>query len=94
VSRERMAEGVAGGPFRDPAPADGFLHRPLHGGLVQVMAPSPTGLRIRMYASRWKHPLPGPLAAGIRVFPLERGGQHHPSGAGPQVLVVLIVHDL
>src|SRR5215510_4511795 len=94
VRGERVTEGVAARRFGDPRATDRVLDRALQNGLVQVVPSALSRHAIDINSRRRKHPLPGPLPACARVFPLEGVGQFHPSGTSFQVEPVLPPHPV
>jgi len=89
VGPERVAQRVAGGRLRDAGEAYGLLHGALQDGLVQVVATPLARHSVDVEAGGRKHPLPYPLAPGVRVLPGERPGQLHPAGSASQISIVL-----
>jgi hypothetical protein len=75
--------------LRDACPPDGFLDGALQHGLVQVMTAPLARHPVDVEAGGRKHPLPRPLATGVRVLPGERPGQLHPAGSPLQIGSVL-----
>ena len=68
VSREGVTQRVSGRAHRDPCTPHGVLDGPLHDRLVQMM-PSPLACHsVDVVARGRKHPLPGPLAARVRIL--------------------------
>ena len=92
MGRERVPESVASGGLRDPRAQDGFPHRALQDRLVQVMPPPLPGLGVYVDARGGEHPLPSPLATGVRILAPECVRQRHPAGAGGEVALVLAAH--
>jgi len=78
VRGERMTQGVARRSLRDARPPHRVLHGALKHGLVQVMPAALARLPVDVDARGRKHPLPRPLAAGVRILPGQR-----PRGAPP-----------
>ena len=68
VGGEGVAQRVTCRALGDSRVAHGVLDGALHDGLVKVMATALAGRSVEVEASSRKHPLPGPLAAGVRVF--------------------------
>jgi hypothetical protein len=56
---------------------------------VEVVAADLAGLPMLVGPGGGKHPLPGPLAAGVRVLAREGGGELDPAGAPAEVVAVL-----
>src|SRR5215510_1655053 len=72
MAGEAVSQGVAARRLRDPRAADRPLDRALHRCLVEVVAPLTPGRAIQVAPARREYPLPGPLAARIRVLASER----------------------
>jgi hypothetical protein len=68
VGRERVPKAVAGGGLREVRAERGRAHGPLQNRLVQMVAPDLRRIAIAVGAGRGEEPLPGPLAARVRVF--------------------------
>jgi len=94
VGRERVAESVARSALRDGRPLESLPHGALEDGFVQVVAPVLAGGALHVHAGGGEHPLPGPLAAGVRVLARESRRQLHPPRAVPKIVFVLLFHAL
>lgn len=80
---------MAGRGFRQAGFPNRPMDGPLHHGLVQVMPAALAARRVEIRPRRGEHPLPGPLAAGVRILPRQRMRQLHPAGTRVQVARVL-----
>src|SRR5688572_543255 len=89
VRREGVAKGVAGRALRDPGGEDGFLHRPLKRGLVQVVAIPQAAVEVACRAHRREHELPRPLARRARVLPTQRAWKGDEPAATGDIAQVL-----
>jgi hypothetical protein len=65
---KRVSEGMAAGLLGDSGLSHGSLHRLLHHARITVLL--------------GEHPLPSPLAVGIRLLASEGMGHQHPAAAG------------
>src|SRR5438477_110297 len=84
-----MAKGQARRSLRDARPPHRLLHSALKHGFVQVMPAALARLPVDVDARGWKHPLPRPLAAGVRVLPGQRPRELDPAGTVPEIGLVL-----
>jgi hypothetical protein len=73
MRRERVPQRMGSGALGEPRPAGGVLHRALQDGLVEVVAAALARYPVVVDARRRENPLPGPLPAGVRVLPEQRG---------------------
>src|SRR5207244_11777060 len=78
----------------DGPEATGLRECALHDGLVEMMAAALAGNSLDVEPSGRKHPLPGPLAAGVRILASQRPRQLDPACALPEVEVVLLLDDV
>jgi len=62
---------MAGGSLADAGRGYRLFDGALDRGLVQVMSEATTCIWVDSDAGRWKEPLPGPFARGVRVLSLE-----------------------
>src|SRR3989441_13184475 len=86
---ERVTKGGARRSLRDARPPHRLLHSALKHGFVQVMPAALARLPVDVDTRGRKHPLPRPLAAGVRVLPGQRPRELHPAGAVPEIGFVL-----
>jgi hypothetical protein len=78
MSREGMAEGMAGRRLGDPGGPNRIVYRALEDGLVE-MVPAPLSCHsVHVGPRRGEDPLPSPFAARVRVLQAETAGQLHP----------------
>ena len=83
-----MAAGLLGNPARPQR----LFESALHHGLMKVVPAPLTARAILVHPPRWKHPLPTPLSARIRVFGTERTGERNPACPLLEVALVLRAH--
>src|SRR2546425_9134725 len=86
---KRMTKGVARRAVRVARPPHRLLHSALKHGFVQVMPAALARLPVDVDTRGRKHPLPRPLAAGVRVLSGQRPRELHPAGAVPEIGLVL-----
>ena len=72
VGGKRVPQGVTRRRLGDAGVAHGVFDRALQDGLMEVMPAALAGLAVDIEPSGGKHPLPGPLAAGIRILASQR----------------------
>ena len=72
----------------------GHTSHALHHGLMQMVAAALTGGPVEVVPRSGEDPLPGPLAAGVRVLAGQGPGPLDPAGAASQVGLVLALHAL
>src|SRR5437867_7216204 len=89
-----MTKGVARRSLRDARPPHRLLHSALKHGFVQVMPAALARFSVDVDARGWKHPLPRPLAAGVRILPGQRPRELYPAGAVPEIGLVLSLDHL
>lgn len=75
-------------------PADGFDHGALQHGFVQVMTAALARGAVAIDPGSREHPLPDPLRAGVWILTREGPRQLDPTGAAPQVGLMLALHPL
>ena len=80
MRRERVAQRVRCGVFRDPGAQDGHLHGALEHRFVQVVPAPLARVAIDVEPCRGEHPLPPPLAASIGILTAERSRHVDPPG--------------
>ena len=73
----------------DPGEPHGIPERTLQDRLVEMVAAVLPGTLVDLDPSRREDPLPGPLAAGVRVLARQGPRELHPAGAVCQVEHVL-----
>src|SRR5215831_4039275 len=91
---EGMAQRVTARALGDARVAHGVLDRSLHDRLVQVMSTALAGRPVDVESRGRKHPLPGPLAARVRILPCQRPRKLDPAGARSKIAIVLPLHEV
>ena len=82
MRRKRVPKRVTGRRLCQPGTGRSQPHQTLRHTLVQMMPTPLPGLAIDVMPRRWKHPLPAPLAPGVRILPPRASGtatHPHPS---------------
>ena len=72
VGGKRVPQGVTSRRLGDAGVSHGVFDRPLQDGFVKVMTAALASLAVDVEPGGGKHPLPGPLAAGIRILASQR----------------------
>ena len=93
MGRKRMTERVARRRLGNAGPAGRVPDRFLNNRFVQVVSMSETRSGIEVMGGSGKHPLPGPLAVGIRVLPNQGVRQRRPAQPLFQIGFVLFANS-
>src|SRR3989454_11676938 len=88
VGGERVPERMAGRLLREPCLQDSLADRALDDGFMQMVPPTLARGRVDVQARGREHPLPRPLAPGVRILPAERPRQLDPARASGEVALV------
>lgn len=90
VGCERMAQGVAGGGFREACLAGCVFELALHGGFMDVVTGDSAGSRVRAKGCGREEELPRPLAGGAGVFSQEGFGHVDVAASACEVIGVFL----
>src|SRR2546422_7711878 len=79
---------MAGRLLREPCLQNSLADRALDDGFMQMVPPTLARGRVDVQARGREHPLPRPLAPGVRILPAERPRQLDPARASGEVALV------